>query len=137
MKRKWILIADGTRAKIIEKYQETLHNVDLTHHISELHLNKDKGHHKPGAVSPSIVHARHSFPPPEGWGVFEKHEFSRKMAEIINQNNNDFDELVLIAPPKILGDLRIHLNKQSLEKVVEEIHKDYTHAPIKEIESIF
>jgi protein required for attachment to host cells len=113
----------------------TQHSFDSSYF--RIHLNKDKGHHKPEAVNHSIIHARHSFPSHEGWMVFEKHALTRKMVEIINQNNNDFDELMLIASPKVLGDLRIHLNKHSLEKIVEEIHKDYTHSPIKEIESIF
>lgn len=137
MKRKWILIADGSRAKIIEKYKNELSNIGLTHHISEIAHEKDKGHHKPGAITPSVVHAKHSFPPHEDWGGFERHEFATKMANIINQNSALFEELILIAPPKTLGDLRKHLNPLSLAKVVNEIDKDYTHTPIKEIEAIF
>ena len=59
------------------------------------------------------------------------------MAEIINQKNEDFDEILLIAPDKTLGEHRKHLNKKSLEKVTQEIHKDYTHTPISEISDLF
>lgn len=136
MKKRWILIADGSRAKILEKYNNTLHNIELTYHSEEVSFEKDKGHHRPGIVTPSVVHAKHSFPPHEEWGIFERHEFAIKIATILNQNNDKFDELVLIAPPKVLGDLRKYLNKHSLDKLINEINKDYTHTPIKEIENI-
>jgi protein required for attachment to host cells len=97
---------------------------------------KSKGHHTPGAITPSIVHAKHSFPPHEDWGIFEKHKFANKIANIINQNSSLFEELILIAPPKTLGDVRQHLTPASLAKIIKEIDKDYTHTPIKEIEEI-
>ena len=135
MRKKWILIADGERAKIIEKSADGLKNIGLTHHSAE--SDKDKGHHSPGRVSLSVVQAQHSFPPHEEFRVFEKHEFAKEMADIINHNNDHFDELLLIAPPKVLGDLRMDLNKKSTGKIVGEVHKDYTHSPIVEIEHLF
>ncbi len=84
-----------------------------------------------------MAHAQHSFPPHEEFGSFEKHEFAKKMADIINHNNDQFDELLLIAPPKVLGDLRMDLNKTSIEKIAGEIHKDHIHTPIAEIEHLF
>lgn len=135
MKKKWILIADGAQAKIIEKTIEGLKNIGITHHPDE--SDKDTGHHSPGRVSPSVVHAQHSFPSHAGISVLEKHEFAKQIADIINHNNDQFDELLLISPPKVLGDLRVDLNKQSIEKVVGEIHKDHIHSPIAEIEHLF
>jgi protein required for attachment to host cells len=135
MRKKWILIADGERAKIIEKSADGLKNIGLTHHSAE--SNKDKGHHSPGRVTPSMAHAQHSFPPHDEWRMFEKHEFAKKMADIINHNNDHFDELLLIAPSKVLGDLRMGLNNRSIEKIVGEMHKDYIHSSISEIEHLF
>lgn len=136
MKIKWILIGDGSRAKILEKSHRELKNIGLTHHISEVSSHKDKGHHQPGVVSPSVVHAKHSFPSHEEWGEFEKHEFAKVLGELLNKEADAFDELMLIAPGKITSEIRAHLNKKSLEKITEEIHKDYTHTPIKEIEEM-
>lgn len=98
MRKKWILIADGAKAKIIEKSAEGLKNIGLTYHSAE--SDRDKGHHSPGRVSPSVVHAQHSFPPHEEFGVFEKYEFAKKIADILNHNTNHFDELLLIAHQK-------------------------------------
>lgn len=36
----------------------------------------------------------------------------------------DFDELIVISPPKMLGDIRGFLSKQVLPKVTTEIPKD-------------
>lgn len=135
MRKKWILIADGERAKIIEKSADGLKNIGLTYHSAE--SDKDKGHHSPGRVTPSVAYAQHSFPPHEEFGSFEKHEFAKKMAGIINQNNDQFDELLLIAPPKVLGNLRGELNQASTKKIAGEIQKDHIHTPIAEIEDLF
>lgn len=137
MTRKWILIADGSRAKILEKTKNDLRYVEFTHHASDIPTYKDKGHHQPEAVSPSVVHAKHSFPPREEWGEFEKKVFAKSMAEIIDARVGEFDALMIIAPGKITYEIKSHLNKEALSKLIEEVHKDYTHTPIEDIERMF
>jgi protein required for attachment to host cells len=43
-------------------------------------------------------------------------------------------EVVLIAPPRVLGELRKHLSVKAQAKVKGEIDKDLTRHPISEIE---
>ena len=45
----------------------------------------------------------------------------------------DFDDLVIIAPPKTLGELRKHLHKEVERRVVMELAKEMTDRPLPDI----
>jgi protein required for attachment to host cells len=45
--------------------------------------------------------------------------------------------LLLIVPPKVLGDLCAEMHKNAASKVVGEIQKDHIHTPVAEIEQLF
>lgn len=134
MKIKWILIADGERAKILEKTKEELRYLGPTYHIPE--SEKDKGHHSPGALQGGTG-GHHSFYPKEEFRVFEKHQFAKEIAAFLSKHHDHYEELLLIVPPKVLGDLRAEMHKNAASKVVGEIQKDHIHTPIAEIEHLF
>lgn len=48
--------------------------------------------------------------------------------------NNDFDALVIVAPPKALGVLRPLLHKEVEKRVVLELAKDLANQPVPDIE---
>ena len=45
----------------------------------------------------------------------------------------DFDALVIIAPPKTLGELRKHLHTEVEKRIVMELPKEMTNRPIPDI----
>jgi protein required for attachment to host cells len=47
-----------------------------------------------------------------------------------------FNQLVIVAPPKILGDLRRKFTKETETKIIAEVPKDLTHHTIPEIERL-
>jgi protein required for attachment to host cells len=49
---------------------------------------------------------------------------------------NEFDSLVVVAPPKTLGELRKHYHKEVEKRLAAEVPKDLTNMPIEEIERI-
>jgi protein required for attachment to host cells len=49
---------------------------------------------------------------------------------------NDFESLVVVAPPKTLGELRKHYHKEVEKRLVAEVPKDLTNVPVAEIERI-
>jgi protein required for attachment to host cells len=49
---------------------------------------------------------------------------------------NDFEALVVVAPPKTLGELRKHYHKEVEKRLVGEVAKDLTNVPVEEIERI-
>lgn len=62
------------------------------------------------------------------WHQFEKSRFAKSMAAILNKGraDGDFDELVLVAPPRTMGDLRAALDKPTRASVSAELTKDLT-----------
>ena len=50
--------------------------------------------------------------------------------------NNDFEALVIIAPPKTLGVLRKQLHKEVERRVVLELAKEMTDRPVSDIEAM-
>jgi protein required for attachment to host cells len=53
----------------------------------------------------------------------------RKIASQINiaYQNKSFERLALVAPPKLLGELKKQLDESVLKSVVAELPKDITH----------
>ena len=49
---------------------------------------------------------------------------------------NDYESLVVVAPPKTLGELRKHYHKEVEKRLVAEVPKDLVNVPVPEIEKI-
>ena len=70
--------------------------------------------------------------------MLEEHRFAAAMAERINKAaaERQFKEIVVVAPPKILADLRRAFSAETKKRVVAEIAKDLTKHPLSEIAKI-
>jgi protein required for attachment to host cells len=68
----------------------------------------------------------------------EEDRFAAEAAELLKQRalRNEFEALVVVAPPKTLGELRKHYHKEVEKRVLAEIPKDLTNLPVEEIERI-
>ncbi len=49
---------------------------------------------------------------------------------------NEFDTLVVVAPPRTLGELRKHYHPEVEKRLVAEVPKDLVNTPVPEIEKI-
>ena len=49
---------------------------------------------------------------------------------------NEFESLVIVAPPRTLGELRKHYHKEVQKRLAGEVAKDLTGHPVAEIEKI-
>ena len=49
---------------------------------------------------------------------------------------NDYDSLIVVAPPRTLGELRKHYHKEVEKRLSGEVPKDLTGHPVPEIEKI-
>jgi len=139
MKKKvtWILVADGSRARVlvndgIGKGLQTAINGEMTH---DLPPTRELGSDRPGRGGQRATGNRHAFEPHVDWHRFEKEKFSKAMATILDAaaERNAFDRLVLVAPPRTLGDLRSALGAKSRARVHAEIDKDLTHVAIRDL----
>ncbi len=66
----------------------------------------------------------------------EEDKFAAETAELLKKRalNNDFETLIIIAPPRTLGELRKHYHKEVEQRLAGEIDKDLTGHPIPDIE---
>ena len=64
--------------------------------------------------------------------------FASELAEALyrHAHANRFEKLVIIAPPKILGNLRKAFRAEVVERVAAEIPKELTSHPVGEIERL-
>lgn len=68
----------------------------------------------------------------------EEERFAAETAEMLRKRalSNDFESLIIVAPPKTLGELRKHYHKEVEKRLAGEIAKDLTGHPVTEIEKI-
>jgi protein required for attachment to host cells len=68
----------------------------------------------------------------------EENRFAAETAEMLRKRalRNEFESLIIVAPPKTLGELRKHYHKEVEKRLTGEIAKDLTGHPVIEIEKI-
>ena len=68
----------------------------------------------------------------------EEDRFAAETAEMLKKRalRNDYQSLIIVAPPKTLGELRRHYHKEVEKRLTAEIAKDLTGHPVPEIEKI-
>ena len=68
----------------------------------------------------------------------EKDRFAAESAEMLKRwaLRKDFDSIVIVAPPKVLGEMRRHYHKEVEKRLAAEIPKDLTNMPVEQIEKI-
>jgi protein required for attachment to host cells len=68
----------------------------------------------------------------------EEDRFAAEAAEMLKQRalRNEFESVIIVAPPRTLGELRKHYHKEVQKRITGEIAKDLTGHPVPEIEKI-
>lgn len=127
----WILIADGVKARIVANDGAGKGLAPVPSHAMSTapHAARDGYSDRPGRVQESVGASRHAIQPRLDWHRFEKQQFAKSVALMLDAEagKGAFDRLVLVAPPRTLGDLRGALAAATRAKVTGEIDKDLTH----------
>jgi protein required for attachment to host cells len=68
----------------------------------------------------------------------EEDRFAADTAEMLRKRalSNEFESLIIVAPPRTLGELRKHYHKEVEKRLAGEVPKDLTGHPVAEIERI-
>ena len=68
----------------------------------------------------------------------EEDRFAAETAAMLKERalRNEYDALVVVAPPRTLGELRKHYHKEVEKRIVAELPKDLVNMPVPEIEKI-
>jgi protein required for attachment to host cells len=132
-----VLVGDGRRALFLENHgdPDLLDLRVIEARVEENPATRDQGTDAPGRAFASRGGPRSSLETTD-WHELEKEHFADRIAETINKaaESGEMKEVVLIAPPRVLGELRKHLSVKAQAKVKGEIDKDLTRHPISEIE---
>lgn len=68
----------------------------------------------------------------------EEDRFAAETAEMLKKRalRNEFSQLIVVAPPRALGELRKHYHKEVEARIIGEIAKDFANRPTDEIEQL-
>jgi protein required for attachment to host cells len=134
--RLWYVIADGGRARFVERDEEGAYRTLSSFVSTELHKSAHElGRDRPARVKESASPARSAVEPRRDLHEAAKEDFIRTVAaELATQlKDGKFNELVLVAPPSVIGELKESLSKPTAKLVVKELHKDLTKVPDHEL----
>ncbi len=135
-RQTWIVIADGARARILKRVGrgKPLALVEEMSSADSRRPTREQGTGKPGrGFSPAS--GRHEFSDPVDWHEAAKAEFLKQLAgRVLEWSRQDaFDEIILVAPPKALGELRSQLGGRLGKRLKGELNKDLTRLPVHEL----
>jgi len=134
-----VLVGDGQKALFLRN-KGTAHQVKL---VVEQVLERDnpptreQGTDRPGRSNASVGVARSAMEETD-WHTIAEERFAGELADALyrHAHANLFERLVIIAPPKILGNLRKALHAEVADRVAAEIPKELTSHPVAEIERL-
>jgi protein required for attachment to host cells len=131
-----IAIADGEHARFVQpdfnNVLRTLYAFDST----SAHLrSRDIGSDRPGRAFESATSAHHAVGERHDLHRMEKEKFTRLVAEQLNAAGaaDEFDELLLVAPPRALHELREALDAATRAKLIGTLEKDLVKTPDHEL----
>jgi protein required for attachment to host cells len=130
--RLWYVIADGGRARFVERDEDGAFRTIASFVSTELHeRSTDLGLDRPARAQESVGSARHAIEPRRDLHEAAKEDFVKLVADELDveHGRGQFDELMLVAPPGVLTELRQKLSKPMAEIVVRDLQKDLTKVP--------
>jgi len=132
-KRTWILIADGSRARVLESHGpgSELVPIDDMALAMELPPNRELETDRPGRSLESANPSRHAMENRTDPHRELKRKLAREVVDKLEQSLRDrrFDHLAIVAPPTVLGDFRDALTKALKATVTAELAKDIVKIP--------
>jgi protein required for attachment to host cells len=137
--RTWILVADGSRARILENdgpgkgLHEVAGHVYHGDHAATHEIMSDRT----GRAYSSVGPGRSAMQPHTDPHRDLKKKFAHQLADVLaaDLERKSYDRLVIVAAPSALGDLRAALPDHVRAKVTAEVAKDLTKTPDAELAS--
>jgi len=133
----WVMVGDGEKALFMRNEGDDVHpNLQIIDAWkNDNPSTSEQGADRPGR-SFSPVGTHRSAVQQTDWHRLEKHLFAGRIAEALYEaaHRNAYSQLVIAAPPVVLGELRKSLHKEVADRVVAEVAKDFTNMPSHEIE---
>src|SRR3954468_7447203 len=128
-----VLIGDGQKALFLRN-KGTAHQVKLeVEQVLEQDnpATREQGTDRPGRSIGSVGTARSAMEQAD-WHYIAEERFAGAIAEVLYRlaHGNRFDKLIVVAPAKVLGNLRQAFHAEVSDRIVGEIPKELTSHPI-------
>ena len=131
-----IVIADGEHARFVQPdANNTLRTIGSLDSAAAHLRSRDIGTDRPGRSFESAGGAHHAVGPRHDLHTLEKERFVRLIAEQINAaaENDEFDELLLVAPPRALQELHAALDAGARARLIGSLERDLAKTPDHEL----
>ena len=134
----WIFVGDGRKAVVFQNHgDETMPDF----RVVEFHERRSPGTRDQGSDRPGRAYSsggRRSAVEQTDWHHVDEVRFVSEIADLLYQaaHTGAFDKLVLVAPPKVLGQLRDELHQEVTKRVVGEVGKDLVNMEVAEVERL-
>lgn len=134
----WVLIADGEKALFLKNLTdaENPHLEVVRKEEQDNPKDIDQSANRPGRKQDTGV-GQVSAMDDTDWHELAKERFAAELADLLYRqaHRHRFEKIVIVAPPKTLGELRNKLHKEVADKVIAEVPKTLTNHPLDEIEA--
>jgi protein required for attachment to host cells len=135
-----ILVGDGQKALFLRNRGTPQHVELVVEEILGSAYNpatREQGSDRPGRVMQSVGSARSAIEQTD-WHWLEEQKFSGTIAAALYRAAQEdmFKELVIVAPPKILGLLRQSMHKLVADRITGEWPRELTQTPVAQIERL-
>jgi protein required for attachment to host cells len=134
-----VVIGDGEKALFLRNKGDPqaikLEVEDIFGHDNP--ATHEQGTDKPGRVFASVGTARSAMEETD-WHRLGEERFAAEIAATLYRlaHANKFEALVVVAPPKVLGNLRKVFHKEVVDRITGEVPKDLTSHPLPDIEKL-
>lgn len=130
----WVVVANGEKALILEN-RGTIAHPDLAvvrRMQQDNPPNREQGTDAPGRLYDGGPNQRSAVGETD-WHRLAQDRFAKDAAALLyaQMNANRFREVVLVAAPRILGELRKELHPEVADRVIGELPKDLTSHPVE------
>jgi protein required for attachment to host cells len=138
--RTWVLVADGSRARILQKDEgnrKQLRTIEGKTFSHELPKTSEVVRDRLPRTFESVGETRHAVATEVDPHREEKRKFAGELADALDAElvKKSFDRLVVVAPAQMLGDLRSALSPAVRERTTADVVLDLTKVPDIEIAS--
>lgn len=135
----WVLVADGEKALFLRNEGDAQYpNLQV---VREMHDDnpptREQGTDRPGRLNDAGTQNKSAVSDTD-WHRVEKERFAHEIAERLYKmaHRGAFENIVLVAPPLVLGEMRKELHKEVADRVSGEVPKTLTNQPVDEIEKL-
>ncbi|MBI1621903.1 host attachment family protein [Aquamicrobium zhengzhouense] len=135
----WVVVADGEKALFLRNEGDVRHpNLQVFREMAEDNPpTREQGVDQPGRFNSGASPHRSALEETD-WQRIGKERFAKHVVERLykSAHRGDFDKIVIVAPPLVLGEMRKEMHKAVADRVIGEVPKTLTNHTIEDIEKL-